>query len=83
MNPNAVRAVKEITLLEKTDTYELHGKTGWLSNPTPPQTGWWVGWIERGNKVYPFALNIDMMKDEDAAKRILIGRECLTVLGKL
>jgi beta-lactamase class D len=83
MNPNAVGAVKEITLLEKTDTYELHGKTGWLVGPTPPQIGWWVGWIERGNKVYPFALNIDMMKDEDAAKRILIGRECLKVLGKL
>lgn len=70
ISPDAVRAVKEITLLEKTDAYELHGKTGWLSNPTPPQTGWWVGWIERENKTYPFALNIDMLKDEDAAKRI-------------
>jgi beta-lactamase class D len=83
INPNAVRAVKEITLLEKTDTYELHGKTGWLFNPTPPQISWWVGWIERENKVYPFALNIDMMKDEDAAKRIPIGRDCLKALGKL
>src|SRR5450759_1524839 len=26
INANAVSAVKEITLLEKTDTYELHGK---------------------------------------------------------
>lgn len=83
IDPNAVRAVKEITLLEKTDTYALHGKTGWVFNPTPPQTGWWVGWIERENKVYPFALNIDMMTDGDAAKRIPIGRECLKALGKL
>jgi beta-lactamase class D len=83
MKPDAVRAVKEITLVEKTDTYELHGKTGWLSNPTPPQIGWWVGWVERENKVYPFALNIDMMTDEDAAKRVSIGRECLKALGKL
>jgi len=83
INPDAMRAVKEITLLEKTDAYELHAKTGWFVGPTPPQIGWWVGWIERENKVYPFALNFDMTKDEDAAKRILIGRECLKALGKL
>ncbi len=83
INPSAVRAVKEITLLEKTDTYELHGKTGWLFSSTPPQLGWWVGWIERENSVYPFALNIDVMKDEDASKRIPIGRDCLKALGKL
>jgi beta-lactamase class D len=83
INPDAMRAVKEITLLEKTDRYELHAKTGWFVGPTPPQIGWWVGWIERENKVYPFALNFDMTKDEDATKRIPIGRECLKALGKL
>lgn len=83
MSPEAVRAVKQITLLEKTDAYELHGKTGWVIGPTPPRIGWWVGWVERENKVYPFALNIDMSKETDAAKRIPIGRECLKALGKL
>ena len=83
IKPGGIRAVKEITLLEKTDAYELHAKTGWLVSPTPPQIGWWVGWIERANKVYPFALNIDMPEDEDAAKRLPIGRECLKALGKL
>ena len=82
INVNAVRAVKEITLLERTGTYELHGKTGW-SIATKPQIGWWVGWVERENKVFLFALNIDMLSDEDAAKRLSIGRECLGVLGKL
>ena len=83
ISPEAVRAVREITLLEKTDAYELHGKAGWWVGPTGPQIGWWVGWIERENKVYPFALNIDMPKETDAAKRITIGRECLKALGKL
>lgn len=82
VSAEAVRAVKEITLLEKTETYELHGKTGWLLD-TKQQIGWWVGWVERENKSYPFALNIDMTKDEDAAKRIQIGRDCLKALGKL
>jgi beta-lactamase class D len=80
--PSAVRDVQEITLLEKTDAYELHGKTGW-SVATKPQIGWWVGWIERDYRFYPFALNIDMPKDEDAAKRISVGRECLKALEKL
>jgi beta-lactamase class D len=82
VNPEAVRAVKEITLLEKNETYELHGKTGW-SVATKMEIGWWVGWIQRQDKVYPFALNIDMPKDADAAKRIPLGRDCLKALGKL
>ena len=38
---------------------------------------------EPENGVYPFALNIDMRSDADAAKRIPIGRDCLKALGKL
>ena len=83
VDPKALRAVKEITLLEKTDTYELHAKAGWLVGPTPPQIGWWVGWVERENKVYPFALNFDIQSNADVDKRIPIGRECLKALGKL
>lgn len=83
IKPEAMRAVKEISLLEKTDAYELHGKTGWQAGPVPPPMGWWVGWVERDNKVYAFALNIDMKNDADAPKRISIGRSCLKMLGKL
>jgi len=82
VSAGALSAVKEITLLEKTATYELHAKTGWFVNKTE-QLGWWVGWVERENKVYPFALNFDITKDDDAAKRVPIGRECLKALGKL
>jgi beta-lactamase class D len=83
INPEAVRAVQEITALEKTESYALHGKTGWYWPKEGQQIGWWVGWIERDGKHYPFALNIDLNKDEDAAKRIPIARECLKMLGKL
>ena len=84
VSAEALRAVKEITLLEKTDAYALHGKTGWYwPEAGGQQIGWWVGWIERDGKHYPFALNIDINADEDAAKRIPIARECLQRLGKL
>ncbi len=81
IRPDVIAAVKEITLLEKTDAYELHGKTGW-GIATKPQIGWWVGWIERDGKAYPFAVNIEMTSEADAEKRIPIGRECLKRLGK-
>jgi beta-lactamase class D len=79
---DAARAVKEITLLEKTESYELHGKTGWVFD-TKQHIGWWVGWVEREGRFYPFALNINMTGDEDAAKRVPIGRDCLKALDKL
>ena len=79
----AVRAVKEITLLEKTDTHQLHGKTGWYWPKEGQQIGWWVGWVERDGTTYPFALNIDINQDSDAEKRIPLARACLKALGKL
>ncbi len=83
VKPEAIRAVKEITLIEKTDAFELHAKTGWWVGSTPPEIGWWVGWVERDGKTYPFALNIDILNNDDANKRISIGRDCLKALGKL
>ena len=76
----AVRAVKEITFLEKTDRYQLHGKTGWLFDE---KLGWWVGWVERDGKSYPFALHVELPKKGDEEKRIPLGRACLKTLGKL
>lgn len=77
---DATAAVKDITLVEKTDDYELHAKTGWQFEE---KLGWWVGWVVRDGKVYPFALNIDLPDDATAAKRIPLGRDCLRSLGKL
>ena len=82
VSPEATRAVKEITLVEKSDVHELHGKTGWHMDEKR-QIGWWVGWVERDGKVYPFALNIDMQGNDDAAKRVPLGRDCLKALNKL
>ena len=80
----ATEAVKEITLLEKTNAYALHAKTGWYSSEGEKDAiGWWVGWVEREGKVYSFAVNIDMARESDAAKRISIGKECLKALGKI
>lgn len=73
-------AVREMTLLEKTDTLELHGKTGWCSVVTPG-IGWFVGWVERGGKRYCFALNMDTAGEQDLGKRIPLAKECLRLFG--
>jgi beta-lactamase class D len=77
----AISATHEITLLEKTPTTKLHGKTGWAGSVEP--TGWFVGWVEKNDNVYAFALNIDMDKMETAPKRISLTKACLKKFGVL
>lgn len=75
-----IAAVSEITLIEKLNGFELHGKTGWCTS-TDPDIGWWVGWVGRdGHPVASFALNIDMPDKTDVAKRLPLGKECLREL---
>lgn len=78
--------VREITLLESGPGWSLHAKTGW-SDASRPDLGWWVGWVEKGGRVYAFALNIDMPPkpalDGALKARIGLGRECLGILGIL
>jgi beta-lactamase class D len=78
-SPRAVNIVKDILINEKTDQYILRAKTGWagLGDKSAPQIGWWVGYIERGDKAYFFAMNIDIKEDEDAGARMNLTRNIL------
>jgi len=78
----AQRGVREITLLERGENWELHGKTGWQNAPGPG-VGWWVGWVEKDRRVYAFALNLDIRNPADAQKRVELGRASLKALGIL
>ncbi|KKX51597.1 beta-lactamase [Sphingobacterium sp. IITKGP-BTPF85] len=49
--------VKNVMVTEETDSYMIHSKTGWTKE-NDINTGWWVGYIERNNKVYFFATRI-------------------------
>jgi beta-lactamase class D len=78
----AMAAVREITLLERTPQYALHGKTGW-SDAEGRDLGWWVGWVIKGGRVFAFALNLDIKSDADGPKRVAVGRASLKALGVL
>jgi beta-lactamase class D len=78
-SPRSINIVKDILINEKTENYTLRAKTGWagLGDKSVPQIGWWVGYVERGNRTYFFAMNIDIKKDEDAAARMTITKNIL------
>ena len=70
------KSVREITVVEVRPTCVLHAKTGW-QNARGAGVGWWVGWVERGEEVYPFALNLEIRTPADADRRQEVGRACL------
>jgi len=50
--------MKRLLVIEEDDTYKLSGKTGW-SVRNGNNNGWFVGYLEKGGKVYFVATNID------------------------
>jgi beta-lactamase class D len=54
-----IKTVKDIMIIDRQDTYILRGKTGWGNNVDGLQNiGWYVGYLEKGNNVYFYALNM-------------------------
>lgn len=78
----AMAAVREI--IRQEDNANLYAKTGWyMPDDRMNQIGWWVGWVEKDGKVYPFALNLDVTDEAAAAKRVPLGKAALQALGLL
>jgi beta-lactamase class D len=80
--PDIQHSVREIVLLEQGENWQLYGKTGWENAPDPG-IGWWVGWVQKEDRLYTFALNIDMRHESDVSKRTKIGKASLETLGVL
>lgn len=75
--------VRRITIVEQSDGYVLHAKTGWKQVEGETGLGWYVGWVERDARRWFFALNIDMPNAADAAKRAVLARAILERAGAL
>ena len=75
-NKRTVDLVKDIMIVEKGDTFSVHAKTGW-SIRLDEQIGWYVGYVKKADKVYPFAVNIDMKGQEDTRYRKEIAYRAL------
>lgn len=80
-----MRAVKDIALMEDTDAYRIHAKTGLAVTGDGNNTGWWIGWVETHNNVYFFATLLLAQSPDDSfiPKRISVTREILSALDIL
>lgn len=58
------KILKEMMIEKRTPEYTLRAKTGWTRDHGK-DTGWWVGYVERGENVYFFATRL--VKDRSVA----------------
>jgi beta-lactamase class D len=83
VSEKSTNVVKDMLVLEDTPEYRLNGKSGWvgLGEDSMAQVGWQVGYLEKGNEVYFYALNLDISKPQDADARLEITKGILQELA--
>lgn len=77
------KQIQDITILENTKDWTLHGKTGWATSNIEIPVGWFVGWVEKNGQIYSFAINLEMKDGKNLFKREKIAKESLKSLGIL
>lgn len=81
--PQAIQKnVRDIVRLEHGKNWALYGKSGWENAPGQG-VGWWVGWVQKRDRIYAYALNMDIKRASDASKREQLGKASLKTLGVL
>ena len=81
VSPRSVDIVKDIIILEKSDKYKLSGKTGGSNYDDKNDIMWLVGYLEKGNKTYFYAMNFLTGKNNNARKaRLEITKDILKEL---
>lgn len=75
--------VIEISKLDSGKNWTLYGKTGWGTKNVDVPVGWFVGWVEENEKVYSFAINMDVKTAKELPLREEIAKKSLKSLGLL
>jgi beta-lactamase class D len=74
--------LRQIMLMEEGEGYALRAKTGWATR-IDPDVGWYVGYVERADGVWIFALNMEVRSDGDLPTRLRLARAGLQAKGIL
>ncbi len=83
-DPDHIDIVKDIMVREETENYVLYGKTGGGNIGDRLAIGWMVGFVETGDNVYIYAMNVEGPDFSTISElRIKIAEEVLTLLGIL
>jgi beta-lactamase class D len=84
LSSKTLSTFKDIMLVEATDEYKLYAKTGAGMLGKGHALGWYVGFVERNDDVYYFAVNTDAESFQKVQpKRIEIARQNLKAAGVL
>jgi beta-lactamase class D len=81
----SMEIVKRILVLDRTDSTVLRGKTGLALQQDGTVLGWFVGYVEKRDNVYYFALNMTSNNAERDQETIFARKEdaALAILRKL
>jgi beta-lactamase class D len=77
-----IQIVKDLMLIEQTETYTIRAKTGWAVRSDGEHT-WWVGYVEKADQVWVFATNIELTSNDQSQYSKEITREALVLTGVL
>lgn len=72
--------LKDVMLAEETGAYRLYAKTGWTGGRRP-QVGWYVGYIEKPDGAWIFAMNMEPASEADLPKRQELTKAALKAKG--
>lgn len=79
----SIDILKRIMIYEQNDDYIIRAKTGWAIR-VKDQVGWFVGYVEKNDNVYFFALNVESKNPEEGfVSRKEITFKILKELGVL
>ena len=73
------KIMRQVMVMEENKDYKLSGKTGW-STQNGINNGWFVGYIESGNRIYFFATNVEP-KAAFSMERFPMIRKEVTILA--
>lgn len=76
-----VDILKDIMLVEETPDYVLRAKSGWTGGELA--VGWYVGFVEKGEDAWLFAMNMKMERAEQAPLRRDLTVRSLQAIGIL
>lgn len=76
VKPKNIEILKDIMQVEETPSYSLWAKTGWQG-----PHGWYVGYVETGDKVWLFANHVEIESMSDLGHRKKITLDALKLKG--
>lgn len=77
VSKRSMEIVKEIMLLEQNDLGVMRGKTGTLRIDDKTRLGWLVGWVERRDEGFIFAMNLAFRDPSVLGRRLTIAKALL------